>query len=69
MDKIKVLVVDDHEVVRLGLRTLLSQETDIEVVGEAATAAEAVGQVSNLAPDVVLLDVRLPGRSGVEACH
>lgn len=68
MSRLRVLVVDDHEVVRLGLRTLLSQQSDIEVVGEAATAAEAVSQVSSLAPDVVLLDVRLPGRSGIEAC-
>jgi len=69
MPHLRVLVVDDHEVVRLGLRTLLSQQADIEVVGEAATAAEAVNQVSSLAPDVVLLDVRLPGRSGIEACR
>lgn len=68
MSRLRVLVVDDHEVVRLGLRTLLSQQPDIEVVGEAATATEAVSQVSSLAPDVVLLDVRLPGRSGIEAC-
>jgi DNA-binding NarL/FixJ family response regulator len=64
-----VLIVDDHEVVRLGLNTLLSQQPDIEVVGEAATASEAATQVGVLAPDVVLLDVRLPGGSGVEACH
>ncbi len=68
MSRLRVLVVDDHEVVRLGLRTLLSQQPDIEVVGEAATAAEAVSRVSSLAPDVVLLDVRLPGRSGIETC-
>ena len=69
MAPLRVLLVDDHEVVRLGLRTLLDQEADIEVVGEAGTAAEAVGQVLNLAPDVVLLDVRMPGRSGVDACR
>lgn len=69
MPQLRVLVVDDHEVVRLGLRTLLSQQADIEVVGEAATAAEAVSQVPILNPDVVLLDVRLPGRSGIEACR
>ena len=69
MAPLRVLLVDDHEVVRLGLRTLLDQEADIEVVGEAGTATEAVGQVSNLAPDVVLLDVRMPGRSGVDACR
>jgi len=69
MPRLRVLVVDDHEVVRLGLRTLLSQQPDIEVVGEAATADEAIRQSSNMGPDVVLLDVRLPGRSGIEACR
>jgi len=69
MATLRVLLVDDHEVVRLGLRTLLDQEPDIEVVGEAGTATEAVGQVLSLAPDVVLLDVRMPGRSGVDACR
>jgi DNA-binding NarL/FixJ family response regulator len=69
MARLRVLLVDDHEVVRLGLRALLDQEPDIEVVGEAGTAAEAIGQVSTLAPDVVLLDVRMPGRSGVDACR
>ena len=69
MPRLRVLVVDDHEVVRVGLRTLLSQQPDIDVVGEAATGAEAISQVANLTPEVVLLDVRLPGRSGVEACE
>ena len=67
--KIAVLVVDDHEVVRLGLRTLLGRERTIEVVGEAGTAAEAVAQARRLRPDVVVMDVRLPDRSGVEACR
>ena len=67
--KIAVLLVDDHEVVRLGLRTLLSREQTLEVVGDASTAAEAVAQARRLRPDVVVMDVRLPDRSGVEACR
>jgi len=68
MDRIRLLIVDDHEVVRLGLRTLLSQETDLEVVAEAGTAEEALVQIANHLPDVVVLDIQLPGRSGLEAC-
>lgn len=67
--KIKVLVVDDHEVVRVGLRSLLNRERGIEVVGEAGTAEAAVAQAARLRPDVVIMDVRLPDRSGVEACR
>ncbi len=67
--KITVLLVDDHEVVRVGLRSLLSRERGIEVVGEAGTAAEAVAQAARLRPDVIVMDVRLPDRSGVEACR
>lgn len=67
--KTGVLLVDDHEVVRVGLRSLLSREPTIEVVGEAGTAAEAVAQAARLQPDVIIMDVRLPDRSGVEACR
>ena len=67
--RIAVLLVDDHEVVRVGLRSLLARERGIEVVGEAGSAAEAVAQASRLRPDVVVMDVRLPDRSGVEACR
>jgi len=67
--KIKVLLVDDHEVVRVGLRSLLTRERGIEVVGEAGNAAEAVAQAARLGPDIVVMDVRLPDRSGVEACR
>jgi DNA-binding NarL/FixJ family response regulator len=67
--RIAVLLVDDHEVVRLGLRSLLSLEQGIEVVGEAGTAAEAVTQAARLRPDVIVMDVRLPDKSGVEACR
>lgn len=62
-----VLIVDDHAVVRSGLRLLLSKEEDLEVVGEAADAREAVFEVRARKPDVVLLDVTMPGRSGIEA--
>jgi two-component system response regulator DevR len=65
----KVLLVDDHEIVREGLRALLEAEDDIEVVGEAGTAADAVRRVGFDDPDVVVLDVRLPDGSGVEACR
>ncbi len=69
MPRVRVLIVDDHEVVRLGLRSLLEQQPTMEVVGEAATAAEAVALAESLLPDVVLMDIRLPGVSGVEACR
>ena len=66
---IRVLLVDDHDVVREGLRSLLRRSPDIEVVGEAATAASAEAEAAGLSPDVVVLDVRLPDGSGVEACR
>jgi two-component system response regulator DevR len=65
----RVMLVDDHEVVRAGLRTLLAAQEDMEVVAEAATAAEAVLRARSYHPDVVVLDVRLPDRSGVEVCR
>ena len=64
---LRVLLVDDHEVVRQGLRGVLEAQDGIEVVGEAGTAADAVRQVGFKAPDVVVMDVRLPDGSGVEA--
>ncbi len=66
---IRVLLVDDHDVVREGLRALLSRAPDTEVVGEAATAAQALTEAKRLQPDVVVLDVRLPDGSGVEVCR
>jgi two-component system response regulator DevR len=66
---LRVAVVDDHEMVRRGLRVLLEAEADLRVVGEAATAAEAVERFPALAPDVAVVDVRLPDRSGVELCR
>jgi len=67
-EPIKVLVVDDHALFRRGLEMVLAQEPDIDVVGEAADGAEAVAQAGDLLPDVVLLDVRMPRRGGIEAC-
>jgi len=63
---IRVFLLDDHEVVRRGVRDLLEAEGDIAVVGEAGTAAEAVGRILAIAPDVVVLDVQLPDGNGVE---
>ena len=68
MEPIRVLVVDDHALFRRGLEIVLAQEPDIEVVGEAGDGAEAVVQAADLLPDVVLMDVRMPRRSGIEAC-
>jgi DNA-binding NarL/FixJ family response regulator len=64
--KIRVVIVDDQTLMRQGLRGLLSLAPDIEVAGEAATADDAVRAIGSLRPDLVLLDVRLPGRSGLE---
>jgi two-component system response regulator DevR len=68
-DVLTVFLLDDHEIVRRGLRDLLEAEGDIEVVGEAGTAAEAVGRVHALDPDVAVLDVRLEEGNGIEACR
>lgn len=67
--RIAVLLVDDHEVVRYGLRSLLARERTIDVVGEAGSAAEAIVEATRRRPDVVVLDVRLPDASGIEACR
>ncbi len=67
MIKTRILLVDDHTIVRLGLMTLLDGQPDMQVVGEAGTAAEAVDAVEKLQPDVVLMDIRLPGEGGIEA--
>ncbi|MFJ6013683.1 response regulator [Streptomyces sp. NPDC092952] len=64
---IRVLLVDDHQVVRRGLRTFLEIQDDIEVVGEAADGAEGVARTEELRPDVVLMDVKMPGTDGIEA--
>lgn len=69
MAKQRIVLVDDHEVVRLGLKALLEHHPNFEVVGEAGTAKEALDQVAQLRPNVVLMDIRLPGTSGIEACE
>ena len=68
-DSLRVMLVDDHEVVRQGLRALLEAEEDIEVVAEADSGPSAVSLASTHQPDVVVMDVRMPGGSGVEACR
>lgn len=67
--KIRLLLVDDHEVVRVGLKTVLAQQGRITVVGESSTTEAAVSDAARLKPDVILLDVRLPDGSGVDACR
>jgi DNA-binding NarL/FixJ family response regulator len=69
MSELRVLLVDDHEVVRAGIKALLDAQDDIVVVGEAGTAEEGIRRVGYDEPDVVVLDVRLPDASGVEACR
>lgn len=68
-DIIRVLIVDDHAVVRIGLRSLLAHTSGFRVVGEAGTVAEALAMADQANPDVVLMDIRLPDGSGVEACR
>jgi NarL family two-component system response regulator LiaR len=67
MAKVTVLIVDDHAVVRRGLRTFLELQAEVEVVGEAANGQEAIEQVSQLRPDVVLMDLVMPRLDGIEA--
>lgn len=69
MSKMRIVLVDDHEVVRLGLKVLLEQSDHFEVVGEANNAKEAVEIAGKFRPDIVLMDIRLPGASGIEACE
>lgn len=66
---IRAFLLDDHEVVRQGVRALLESDGSIEVVGEASTAAEALGRIPAVRPDVAVLDVRLPDGTGIEVCR
>jgi len=66
---LRIIIVDDHEVVRLGLKALLDRHPDFEVIDEASTAREAVQKAETHQPEVVVMDIRLPGGSGVDACR
>ncbi|MBK8901544.1 MAG: response regulator transcription factor [Anaerolineaceae bacterium] len=67
MPKIKLVLADDHAVVRSGLRMLLQAQPDMEIVGEAESGAQALAQVHRLHPDIVLMDIQMPGMNGIEA--
>jgi DNA-binding NarL/FixJ family response regulator len=69
MSSLRILLVDDHEVVRLGLRSLLDRHPSFEVVAEASAESEAVQKALDFEPDIVLMDIRLAGGSGIEACQ
>jgi len=69
MKKQRIVLVDDHELVRIGLKSLLERHPQFDVVGEAGSAREALEQVELLKPDVVVMDIRLPGTSGIDACE
>ncbi|HEY60749.1 MAG TPA: response regulator transcription factor [Anaerolineae bacterium] len=69
MPRSRIIIVDDHEVVRLGLKNLLEQYPQYAVVAEAGNAREAIKQVGMHKPDIVLMDIRLPGKSGINACE
>lgn len=69
MKKQRIILVDDHELVRIGLKSLLERHPQFDVVGEAGSAREALEQVEALKPDVVVMDIRLPGTSGIDACE
>ena len=69
MTQSRILLVDDHEVVRLGLKSLIDRHNDFLVVAEAATEEEAVTQALKHSPDVILMDIRLSGGNGIEACE
>ena len=65
----RIMLVDDHDVVREGLRALLSRREGFDIVAQAATMAEAIAEAARTQPDVIVMDVRLPDGSGIEACR
>jgi len=67
--RVRVVLIDDHEIVRLGLKTLLGDIPWVEVVAEGGTAAEAIQAADRYMPDVLVMDIRMPGESGIEACR
>ena len=69
MAKQRIILVDDHEVVRIGMKALLERHPEFDVVGEASSARDAVEKTASLKPDVVVMDIRLPGVSGIDACE
>lgn len=69
MSEIRILLVDDHEVVREGLRALLTRREGFQIVGQAGSVAEAVAEAERMRPDIIVMDVRLPDGSGIEACR
>jgi two-component system response regulator DevR len=69
MPDIRVMLVDDHEIVRQGLRSLLERREHLDVVAEASSVAEAVSEAARVNPDVIVMDVRLPDGTGIEACR
>src|SRR5690349_10654624 len=66
---ITVIVADDHVFYRQGIRSLLEPSTEIHVVAEASTGEEALAQISSVAPDVILLDIKMPGLDGIDTCR
>lgn len=69
MDKVRVILVDDHEIVRLGLLTLIEDLSWVEVVAEAGNSTDALSAVAEHHPDVVIMDIRMPGDTGIDACR
>src|SRR6266849_10498870 len=69
MAKIRILIVDDHEITRVGLRTTFEPEPDLAVVGEASNGAEALAKMAVLDPQLILMDVRMEKMGGIEACR
>ena len=68
-ERIRVMIVDDHSIVRVGLKQLLDQSGEFEVVGQAADGEEAIRVAADVSPDVVVMDVMMPKKDGVEACR